>query len=59
MEAQFAYERGTLGRMRSTLNLYVKEDLDEMIAAQEKFRDAVGIESEIVQLKLWVKLWVS
>jgi hypothetical protein len=32
-----------------TLDLYTDEDLDEMIAAQDKYVDAVGIESETVQ----------
>jgi hypothetical protein len=32
-----------------TLDLYTDEDLDEMIAAQEKFLDAVGFESGSVQ----------
>ena len=31
------------------IHLYVNEDLDEMIAAQEKFVDAAGIESKTVQ----------
>jgi hypothetical protein len=34
---------------RTTLGLYTGEDLDEMIAAQEKFLDAVGFESGSVQ----------
>jgi hypothetical protein len=35
---------GILGhsRIQTTLDLYTDEDLDEMIAAQEKFLDAVG-----------------
>jgi len=33
----------------TTLDLYTDEDLDEMIAAQEKFLDAVGFESGSVQ----------
>jgi integrase len=43
--------QGILGhsRIQTTLDLYVDEDLDEMIAAQEKFLDAVGFESERVQ----------
>jgi len=43
--------QGILGhsRIQTTLDLYVDEDLDEMIAAQEKFVDAVGIESKTVQ----------
>jgi integrase len=31
-------------RIQTTLDLYTDEDLDEMIAAQEKFLDAVGFE---------------
>jgi integrase len=43
--------QGILGhsRIQTTLDLYVDEDLEEMIAAQEKFRDAVGFESGKVQ----------
>jgi integrase len=44
--------QGILGhsRIQTTLDLYVGEDLDEMIAAQEKFVDAVGLdESKTVQ----------
>ena len=43
--------QGTLGhsRIQTTLDLYTDEDLDEMIAAQEKFLDAVGFDSGIVQ----------
>ena len=42
---------GHLGhaRIQTTLDLYADEDLDEMIAAQEKFLDAVGFESGNVQ----------
>ena len=42
---------GILGhsRIQTTLDLYTDEDLDEMIAAQEKFLDAVGFESGSVQ----------
>jgi hypothetical protein len=42
---------GILGhsRIQTTLDLYADEDLDEMIAAQEKFLDAVGFESGSVQ----------
>jgi integrase len=42
---------GILGRSRiqTTLDLYTDEDHDEMIAAQEKFLDAVGFESGSVQ----------
>jgi integrase len=36
-------------RVQTTLDLYTGEDLDEMIAAQEKFLDAVGFESGSVQ----------
>jgi integrase len=43
--------QGILGhaRIQTTLDLYADEDLDEMIAAQEKFLDAVGFETENVQ----------
>jgi integrase len=43
--------QGILGysRIRTTLDLYTDEDLDEMIAAQEKFLDPVGFEKETVQ----------
>jgi hypothetical protein len=39
--------QGILGhsRIQTTLDLYTDEDLDEMIAAQEKFLDACGIRS--------------
>ena len=42
---------GILGhsRIQTTLDLYADEDLDEMIAGQEKFLDAVGFESGSVQ----------
>ena len=42
---------GILGhsRIQTTLDLYTDEDLDEMIAAREKFLDAVGIEAGSVQ----------
>jgi hypothetical protein len=33
-------------RIQTTLDLYTNEDLDEMIAAQGKFIDAVGLETE-------------
>ena len=36
-------------RIQATLDLYVDEDLDEMIAAQEKFLDAEGSEGGSVQ----------
>jgi hypothetical protein len=36
-------------RIQTTLDLYTDEDPDEMIAAQEKFLDAVGFESGSVQ----------
>ena len=38
--------QGILGhsRIQTTLDLYTDEDLDEMIAAQDKFIDAVGFE---------------
>jgi hypothetical protein len=37
---------GHLGsRIQTTLDLYTDEDLGEMIAAQEKFLDAVGFEA--------------
>ena len=43
--------RGILGhsRIQTTLDLYTDEDLDEMIAAQDKFLDAVGFERETIQ----------
>ena len=43
--------QGILGhsRIQTTLDLYVEEDLDEIIAAQEKFLDAVGSETGSVQ----------
>lgn len=43
--------QGILGhsRIQTTLDLYTDEDLDEMIAAQEKFLDAMGFESGSVQ----------
>jgi integrase len=43
--------QGILGhsRIQTTLDLYTDEDLDEMIAAQDKFIDAVGFEKETVQ----------
>lgn len=43
--------QGILGhsRIQTTPDLYTDEDLDEMIAAQEKFLDAVGFESGSVQ----------
>ena len=43
--------QGILGhsRIQTTLDLYTDEDLDEMIAAQAKFIDAVGFERETVQ----------
>jgi len=43
--------QGILGhaRIQTTLDLYTDEDLDEMIAAQEKFLNAVGFESGSVQ----------
>jgi hypothetical protein len=46
-----AANRGTLGhsRIQTPLDLYTDEDRDEMIAAQEKFLDAVGFERETVQ----------
>jgi hypothetical protein len=46
------------GFLRSAVP-YTGEDLDEMIAVQEKFFDAVGFESGGVQQKLWVRLWVG
>jgi hypothetical protein len=36
-------------RIQTTLDLHTDEDLDEMIAAQDKFVDAIGIESGNVQ----------
>jgi integrase len=43
--------QGILGhsRIQTTLDLYTDEDLDEMIAAQEKFLNAVGYERGSVQ----------
>jgi integrase len=43
--------QGILGhsRIQTTLALYTDEDLDEMIAAQKKFLDAVGFEGGSVQ----------
>jgi hypothetical protein len=43
--------QGILGhsRIQTTLDLYVDEDLDKMIAAPEKFLDAVGFETGNVQ----------
>jgi integrase len=43
--------QGILGhsRIQTTLDLYTDEDLDEMIAAQEKFLDEMGFESGNVQ----------
>ena len=36
-------------RIQTTLDLYADEDLDEMIAAQEKFLDAVGFYAGSIQ----------
>jgi integrase len=46
-----ALVQGILGhsRIQTTLDLYTDEDLDEMIAAQEKFLDAAGFETGNVQ----------
>jgi len=43
--------QGILGhsRIQTTLDLYTQEDLEEMIAAQEKFLNAVGFESGSIQ----------
>ena len=43
--------QGILGHswIQTTLDLYTDEDLDEMIAAQEKYLDSVGFESGSVQ----------
>jgi integrase len=43
--------QGILGhsRIQTTLDLYTDEDLDEMIAAQDTFLEAVGFERETVQ----------
>ncbi len=38
-----------LSWIQTTLDLYTDEDLDEMIAAQEKFLDAVGFDAGSVQ----------
>ena len=46
------YEREGLlkpSRTEGNTRLYTDEDLDEMISAQDKFVDAVGIESKTVQ----------
>jgi hypothetical protein len=47
---------GILGhsRIQTTLDLYSDEDLDEMIAAQEKLLASVGFESGNVQQELRV-----
>ena len=52
---------GILGhsRIQTTLDLYADEDLDEVIAAQEKFLDALGFERRERPVEVWVKLWVS
>jgi hypothetical protein len=42
--------------MQRTRDLHTGEDLDETIAAQEKFLDA---ESGSVEYRLWVGLWVG
>ena len=39
-------------RIQVILDVYTYGDLDEMIAAQEKVLDAVGFESESVQLNV-------
>jgi hypothetical protein len=43
--------QGILGhsRIQTTFDLYTDEGLDEMIAAQEKFLDAVGFDAGNVQ----------
>ena len=43
--------QGILGHLRiqTTLDLYTYEDLDKMIAAQEKLLDAVRFERETIQ----------
>ena len=43
--------QGILGhsRIQTTLDLYTDEGIDEIIAAQEKFLDAVGFEGGSVQ----------
>lgn len=43
--------QGILGHasVQTVFDLYTQENVDEMIAAQEKFLDAVGFESGIVQ----------
>ena len=43
--------QGILGhsRIQTTLDLYTDEDLDEMIAAQDKFIEAVGFEGKAGQ----------
>src|SRR5437879_12038083 len=48
--SQVAHSRNTCPTdVQTTLDLYTDEDLDEMIAAQEKFLDAVGFDREPVQ----------
>lgn len=50
MEFDFAIREGSgLKPCPMVFDLYTEEDLDEMIAAQDKYVDAVGIESEVVQ----------
>jgi len=40
---------GVLSRVQTTLDLYTDEDLDQMIAAQEKYLDAVGFAAGRIQ----------
>jgi hypothetical protein len=48
MPPKLTWGRDKVG-CQTTLDLYTDEDLDEMIAAQEKFLSAVGFESGSVQ----------
>ncbi len=47
-------ELGILGhvRIQTTLDLYVDEDLDEMIAAQEEFLDSAFLRPQVQALKI-------
>ena len=53
--------QGILGhsRIHTTFDLYTDEDLDEMIAAQGKFIDAVGIQKGDRPMRMWVQLWIG
>lgn len=39
-------------RVQTTLDLYVDEDLDEMIAAQEEFLDSAFLRPQVQALKI-------